>query len=726
VPERLQTKRGTPAITYWLCVGDTHTLTPFQGFPGSLIQLTPVLKFITTLPSSVFELYVDKEQAAFARIHGVSNYRVVILPSTKFDKLRAFPANPFNVFLSDAQTVDAIEAYCCSIPFPLLHLTTAERPGIRKFETLCREDLQKLFRSVLSFFERSDAPKMILLPEPDTKLVTWDLQKLELRELNHGVTIPNELALESLRFQLTDSAPLPAVISGTDVQLAAAPIVAALSESVKAVRAEKDRIMAQRNGPPVGPTIDTIVWAAAVLSDLPESIPDDHGPEGFGMLLRALIRQRDYLGLTNQTAESLGKMLGSRKGMAALASRKDELELCTAALGLMAAGNFAPVIRVRPAVNLVKGRLRQIAQCATGSGPRKGFKLSKLAHGVGDALCNEIGHECMKLIEQSGETIKLVSNAPLELLPVRKLPLQLRFTTSRLPVTPGSVFLNHVVGAPSFYLSPSDLKNILIIRSFEDNDPIKQMLKVGSDFILEGSHDKLSVEIVDVCSSSEFVDALNSFSGRIVIFDGHGSQSEKGTVGLLRLGAHDVHPLELVGKIQRMPPIVILSACSMHPIDWTEDSSATGFLMLGAISVLATITPILAREAAVFASRLLLRIAEFVPLVAGTGQRWSDIVTGLLRMSYVTDLIRSLETLGLLNEEAYRAIQIEANTNIGLRKKDWFETVLNSISTRTGIPLSDVETYWYQNSYFTNTLQYVHLGSPERIAIVEDDNKRRN
>jgi hypothetical protein len=440
-------------------------------------------------------------------------------------------------------------------------------------------------------------------------------------------------------------------------------------------------------------------------------------------VLRALLRQRDYPAFASLPPDDLKEMLAPKEAKAAVAMRKLELELSTGALGVLAAGHFAPVIRIRPAVNLVRGQMRQIAACAAANGPRKTSKLSKLAHTLGDKLAAEIGVDCLDMIERAGEGIKLVSNAPLEFLPIHGLPLQLRRTISRVPVTPGDVFLSHLIGVPTIHLSASDLKAILIIRSFEDGDPIKNALSVASQKFSDSARGKLDLKIVDVRSATEFVEALNSFFGRIVIFDGHGTHDVQQKTGSIQLGRHSVNPLELAGKIRRMPPIVVLSACSTHPLEWSDGSTAIGFLMLGAISVLATVTPISALDAAIFSGRLMLRLADFVPMIAGSGQRWSDVITGLLRMAYVTDILRSFEGRGWLSEDEYLEIHYQSNISINSRNPGWFEEVLSSISKKTGISLPNVQNYWRDHAYFTSTLQYVHLGSPERIIIVADHAK---
>ena len=192
----------------------------------------------------------------------------------------------------------------------------------------------------------------------------------------------------------------------------------------------------------------------------------------------------------------------------------------------------------------------------------------------------------------------------------------------------------------------------------------------------------------------EFADAVNSFTGKILVFDGHGAHSEKNGIGLLELGGKPIDPGTLKGKIARMPPIVILSACSTHPLDWSETSSAGAFLTMGAMSVLGTVTPIHARDAAVFVGRLLLRLAEFVPMIAGSGQRWSDVISGLLRMSYVTDLIRVFESENVISADDHRKIQFEANTLINAQSDEsWFEKTLEALALASGWSAEPVETF---------------------------------
>jgi hypothetical protein len=717
VANRQQTSRGTAEITYWIVVGESVDYSPFQGFTVACIQSTGVLKKITTLPSSVFELFVEKSRAAYARINGVSAYRIIIIRQEHLRGLRLYPGNIFNVFVSNSETCDAVDQYQHSIPHPTLHVTTGSRSDIPKLIDLTKPHLKELYTRVLSFLEESGEPEMVLLPNPNKDVIEWVAEALTIPERDHGATVPNELTLKSLKFQLGKLDPLPAMGMVDDPN---SDIVRILRDSVEAVKVQQAAFSSQYERPQFGPPIDTIIWSSGVKSHLQDFTPDVlTAPEGLRRVLDALLRQKDYPAFTNISADQARTMFASNDAKAAIATRKLESELLAGAIGVLSAGHCAPAIRVRPAINLVRGQMRQIAACSAANGPRRLSKLSKLLQGIGAKLEKEIGDDCMNLIRQSGEGLKLISNAPLEFLPIHGLPLQLRRTVSRLPVTPGNVLLSHLLGLPTIYLSPADLRQVLILRAFEHEDPIRNTLTRVSQRFLESAAGKLDVKVVDIQTISECVDALNSFSGHIVIFDCHGSHNAPKGLGSLQIGSQSVHPLELAGKIRRMPPIVILSACSTHPLEWSDGSTASGFLMLGAVAVLATIVPVSALDAAMFTGRLLLRLADYVPLIAQTGQRWSDVITGLLRMVYVTALLRSLMSRKLLSDGQYVEIHIKSNTAINSGNSTWFEEVLENISRASGLSIEEVQVFWKNNAYFTNALQYIHMGSPDRIVIVD-------
>lgn len=173
-----------------------------------------------------------------------------------------------------------------------------------------------------------------------------------------------------------------------------------------------------------------------------------------------------------------------------------------------------------------------------------------------------------------------------------------------------------------------------------------------------------------------------------------------------------------------IPPIVILSACETHPLDGNHNTVANAFLYGGAMTVVGTLTPVNAAKAALLIARLVFRLLEFVPLIQAP-LCWSEVMGGMLRMSYAWDV---LETLVRMHKVPYsierlRPVQIAANTAINTFRTDWFEIMLDQLAAETSIPLSTIEAAWREVAYFTESLQYIQLGNPENIWIRPGEGK---
>jgi hypothetical protein len=263
---------------------------------------------------------------------------------------------------------------------------------------------------------------------------------------------------------------------------------------------------------------------------------------------------------------------------------------------------------------------------------------------------------------------------------------------------------------------------VLIINAFQPGDPLRGLLRFSVTESLLTAPRQLDIEWVDVDGIDSFRNALNSFDGRIVLFDGHGSYSRELGHGVLRLGGEDVDIWSLKDQV-RVPPIVILSACDTHPMDGTHATAANAFLMLGAHTVLASLVPLDGMQAAILAGRLMLRLAMYLPEVEQTPifpLRWSEIVTGMLRMSYITDVLAALQKAGWkqLTLERTQVIQLAANDFINYLHPQWFEKTLELIADVTGIGLDVVKEAHLTKAYFVETLHYVQLGNPEEIMVV--------
>jgi hypothetical protein len=228
--------------------------------------------------------------------------------------------------------------------------------------------------------------------------------------------------------------------------------------------------------------------------------------------------------------------------------------------------------------------------------------------------------------------------------------------------------------------------------------------------------------VADVSSKEEFIDAFNGFDGVIAVFDGHGSQDPDGTGGIVSIGSIKLNPFELYAKL-RVPPILILSACETYTFEGYESSVASAFLLMGCDSVLGTLAPIDAFQAAALVARFVFRLSDFLPLIEHVVP-WSQVVSGMLRMTYVTDLLHAMKARYSLAEERFKklhnSVQLSANLDINSLRADWLERAFDSISQELAQPRSDIVNTWREKCYFTETLRYIHLGQPEHIFITPD------
>ncbi len=144
--------------------------------------------------------------------------------------------------------------------------------------------------------------------------------------------------------------------------------------------------------------------------------------------------------------------------------------------------------------------------------------------------------------------------------------------------------------------------------------------------------------------------------------------------------------------------------------------------MLGANSVLGTIAPIDSRHSARLVGRFMLRLAEFLPFFEETGGplQWSEMVTGLLRMNYVTDMLAVLRDNRIVNltPEGLASVLLLSNRSINNFAPSWLEDTVDAIAQAAGQPRAEIEGARRELAYFTETLQYVHLGWPEDIFVM--------
>jgi hypothetical protein len=295
----------------------------------------------------------------------------------------------------------------------------------------------------------------------------------------------------------------------------------------------------------------------------------------------------------------------------------------------------------------------------------------------------------------------------------------IRYEVSRIPTTPGNVLSSQTFLAKDACVPPSAFNEILIIRSFQPHERMRKLMSVSIDAIRPVLTNGVQVRIVDVSTVEEFIDAVNAFSGIMMIFDGHGRSSTK-EIGAVLIGGEPIDLYQFRDRL-RVPPIVVLSSCDTHALDGSHASVANTFLMLGATTVVGTLLPVRADDAALFVGRLILRISEYIPVAAKSRRalRWTTVISGMQKMSYVTEQVLRLTKLlqRKVAPKPFLNIQRTANIWITDDDPDWYEKTIGIIAKEFGKAEETIRQEIMSRCQLVDTIKYIQLGNPDQILI---------
>ena len=398
--------------------------------------------------------------------------------------------------------------------------------------------------------------------------------------------------------------------------------------------------------------------------------------------------------------------------------RTYEQHAMTTAIAVRAASHLSPVIRLPPSINHVMPAAIQFADCIRGWKPKLS-KVKKTFDRLRQELVNCIDNRLMQVIDQPHSHIKIISDIPLEWLPIRRLPLMLRSTVSRIPCIPGNLTFVQIPPPPPLRLSMADFAETLIIRSFKVGDPLRTTLKECVDAYRLPDDREIPAKFVDVRSKSELIAALNSFEGAFIVFDCHGSHRKQTSVGVLNLTDEDVD-LWSIRELVRVPPIVFTCACDTHALGRSHATCGNGLLYCGARTVIASVLPIHGGEAAIFCARLLFRMYMLLPAITSGELRWSvrwdGVITLLQRMMYMSSVVRLLEKVTNQDDWGQQAEQacIHIIHNSG---SEWYEIALQEVSKHSGVDVERIEKLVDDKLPFAESLKYLQMGNPETIVV---------
>lgn len=689
--------------------------TLFQGYSDGIIKYYKYIYYALSLPASINDFYFHKQECANLAMYGV-NYHVIIPFEKELVRHHAFFEHYFTCIISDDSTYSEACDYCSKKDHNVLHITFKDDHCDRSFHANTITT-----KKIFSFFKKQYFENRKLLDKHTRQVIDRGFQTLRKHptvNLNkkyhrHNMTVPNIVALSRVKYKLKSSEE---------------PLVGSDSKYVNEILTLCNCIIEIRNrfkrpSRVLCSSIDCILefpgefeLAPAGGGSLKVTQENSLIIKAYNAFVKIERRKRTYA--HHIRAEEFFQHMESNLFQYLIGIRDDELKCYTAALSVLSSNYIAPTIRLSPSIRVIREDLFRLEGClnARDSG-NKQLKLNKILKSIQNRLDDAIDIKLRNLLDQF-EKIKIVCDYPLEWMRINNLPLMIAKNTSRLYPVPGNIFIQNAIDSTHINIVPQDLFNITILRSFTANDELRYSLETAIKFY---PIEHLNINIIDIADINDLVDQINNLRSNILIFDCHGYYNKKTGCSYLKIGQNDTDLFQL-RKLCSLPPIVILSACETFPVIGRHANVANACLACGAISVIATYHSIDGIKSAITISRLLYRIDQYVPLLCNNFDkptRWLDIVSDIFRMEYIKDFVTYiLQYYKIKDQYLHEQILIRANNFINFQQDTWFERIIKDISTAIAVNESDLLKLINSEYLWTDILSYVHVGSPERIIIL--------
>ncbi|HSV34668.1 MAG TPA: CHAT domain-containing protein [Ramlibacter sp.] len=703
----------------------------FGWYTEGLHEAAQPLLVAAKLPADVREPHTDAASVLLHRLTGTIWPLVTPIELPYLQEAMEFIATPFCVLMTTRPEVAvAVDELRARIPTPVLHASTISGRGRTSLVALDAQVIERYVREVLDSLARKVEWSSFVryVRQELNRAPLRTARKHPLRSGLHNVVAPNEAALEAFGWKLVGSnrISLPIMINPNPQKY-----VDRICQSADAVAAERarllDHVTPDIHDHRLALVVPSIFWG--LYGSWKEKLgraPADLRPH-LKKALRQIVHASTYFddlhlsdGSGAQVPEPVQRLL--------LHERAKDMKSFTATLTAVSATTMTPMLRLEPKLNAVRSKVNDLAHCVRVSAqPRVAWKSSRLAKELGSLMRERINPaflERIDAVESAGriEGLKLICDVPLEFLPSRGMQLGMRFDCSRVSPLPGN--LSHqICSQPPAFVPVKAFDQVLVLRSFGANDPIRRLFEGAVHIVAEGIEtNRVTFNFVDVESADEIAAALKNYQGALLIFDCHGTYEESSGLAALVIGGKPLNIWELKKQCE-VPPIVMFSACDTQPMDGSHASVATGAFVLGARAVLGTYFPISARKAALFNARMLWRLEAYIPAALQTRKMltWREVVAGMLRMSYVTEVLELLEAHADLHfgREEVESIQLATTTLISARDAGWHSLLVTRIAETAKVTEDRVRELMERWCSLTDAMKYVQLGNPERVIIID-------
>lgn len=251
--------------------------------------------------------------------------------------------------------------------------------------------------------------------------------------------------------------------------------------------------------------------------------------------------------------------------------------------------------------------LRDLEAHWRGPGGPRPRSVNRLLAKLNIAMAPVISDDVAAAITRS-DRAKIYSNFPFGLLtiPGGSAPLGMRISVSQSPLIPMTrMFASELIAPRTATLSRGF--TVLIAECISESDPVGQAARIGWAFMekeLTSSDIPVKFHRRQVRSARDFRRAVAETSPDLLILCAHGHHLANANAAGVMLGDE----FTLGTDLGDVPPVVLLSACSVTPRGATEVTIADLLLRQGAIAVLGAAVPVDVRHNATLYFRFILYI----------------------------------------------------------------------------------------------------------------------
>ena len=680
--------------------------TSIQGFSKERVELHWAWSTMLRLPSTVYEPAAAAQMTSGLRACGMAGWRHLPIRIDRLLRMRIHESSPlWVIFSADPQVAQLVSQWAAAQQLKPLHVSVTEVDGTILPSELTTERLRDHWLELV-------ADNSGELSGLDDLLVKWrprDNITAPFPFLGHQAVAPNQACLQANgvigaefieHWRGETEQEFDDAIARTFDAISQLHISTAVPAAI--------RLMPPR------PTMWLIApsWLPNLRQRLLEDAVSAADRAAISALSRRIERQRGLV--VRDDPKTLEGLKASPAALRLHETRRVELGLFSDAIGWAIAGTAAGAWRMKPAINMVNGRVTQFAENVRSEAGTSHLKVCRLFESIQSEVLKAVGDPAVKAVKGADWGVKVISDAPVEWLPIGRIPLGLHCDVSRITSTPADLLLRQLETHEMLRFSVSDFDEILLISTFEEGgseDVMTRLLAKVFDI------KRIRLRLRRVQTESDFVKEVNDYEGPLMIFDGHGHHPP-GEEAHLQIGLEHVRVATLEGRI-RLPPIVVLSACDTHAVGRSTSSVANAMLQLGARTVLGTNLPVRFHEAAMMAGDLIRTIDAYLPFMPkdlGRVVRWSEFVGGLLRAHFIMGVVFGLgatKDSSVREDEKFLArVLMTARFGTGAQALDQLESELIERGLIDEVGLNAVIRRVVSMS---DSIRYVQLGNPETI-----------